>query len=122
MVAYFPSKYLKRIQATFAAAAVLVCLLGSHWIGYAHSISHSGLHSQGAEQCSSIDLPSGMSHGSDVCHLFDALTLAGFAPTNGITSPALTANTLLVVHAPRSIFADSSISAYHSRAPPTNIL
>ena len=122
MVAYFPSKYLKRVQAAFVAAALLACLLGTHWLGYSHGISHAGLQTQSTEQCSAADLPAGVAHSSDACHLFDALTLAGFVPADGSSLAGLETLSSLVAITPYLRAADSVVTAYQSRAPPVNIL
>ena len=122
MVAYFSSKYLKRFQAAFSVALLLFCLLGTHWVGFSHSISHAGLHSQSVEQCSADDSVGGVTHSSDACHLFDALTLAGFVPvadTDVVRHPDPISAMVTSVD---SILAESSATAYQSRAPPTFIL
>jgi hypothetical protein len=122
MVAYFSSKYLKRFQAAFSIALLLFCLLGTHWIGFSHSISHAGLHSQSIEKCSADDSAAGITHSSDACHLFDALTLAGFVPvgsTEVVSHSDLLSSMIASVDL---ILAESSATAYQSRAPPTFIL
>ena len=113
---------MKRFQAAFSVALLLFCLLGTHWIGLSHSISHTGLHSQSVEKCSADDSVSGVTHSSDACHLFDALTLAGFLPANVsdvIRHPALSLAMILSVDL---ILIESSTASYQSRAPPTFIL
>uniref|UniRef100_B1XUN3 Uncharacterized protein n=1 Tax=Polynucleobacter necessarius subsp. necessarius (strain STIR1) TaxID=452638 RepID=B1XUN3_POLNS len=78
MVAYFSSKFTKQIHATFTASLLVICLVGTHWMGFPHSISHAHLQSQAESNSVLIDTPPSLNHSSDVCHLFDALTLAGF--------------------------------------------
>ncbi len=122
MVAYFSSKYLKRFQAAFSVALLLFCLLGTHWVGFSHSISHAGLHSQSIEQCSADDSVAGVTHSSDACHLFDALTLAGFVAAGDsdvVRHPAYTPAKIASVDL---VLIESTAVSYQSRAPPTFIL
>jgi hypothetical protein len=118
MVAYFSSKYLRRFQAAFSVALLLFCLLGTHWIGLSHSISHAGLHSQNVEKCSPDDSVASAAHSSDACHLFDALTLAGFIAAGDpdvIRHPAHISETIRSVDL---VLTESSTASYQSRAPP----
>ena len=122
MVAYFPSKYPRRLLAAFSVALLLFCLLGTHWVGFAHSISHSGLHSQSIDQCSAADSSAGITHSSDTCHLYDALTLAGFVPAGNsdFISHALFSSE--IIHSSDLALVGSVSTAYQSRAPPIFIL
>ena len=121
MVAYFSSKYLKRFQAAFSVALLLFCLLGTHWIGFAHSISHSGLHSQSIDKCTATD-SAGITHSSDTCHLYDALTLAGFVPANGADVVSLPVFSSAIIHAVDLAQFEPASGPYQSRAPPAFIL
>jgi len=121
MVAYFSSKYLKRFQAAFSVALLLFCLLGTHWIGFAHSISHSGLHSQSIDKCTATD-SAGITHSSDTCHLYDALTLAGFVPANGADVVSLPVFSAAIIHAVDLALFELAPGPYQSRAPPAFIL
>ena len=121
MVAYFSSKYIKRVQAAFSVAVLLFCLLGTHWIGFAHSISHAGLQSQSMNQCAASD-SAGITHSSDACHLFDALTLAGFVPVGDADVISLPAYTSAIIDLVDLILLESTTASYQSRAPPTFIL
>ena len=122
MVAYFPSKYPKRVLAAFSAALLVFCLIGTHWLGFAHSISHAGLSAQSIDQCTATDSVAGITHSSDACHLYDALTLAGFAPASDsdvVQSPAYIST---VISSVDLILLESAAASYQSRAPPTFIL
>ncbi|WP_114638613.1 hypothetical protein [Polynucleobacter necessarius] len=55
-------------------------MLGTHSIGYSHGIAHAGLQTQSTSPSVSLENPTAFTHASDICHLFDALTLASFAP------------------------------------------
>jgi len=119
MVAYFYSKFTNKMKIAFAATFLAFCLLGTHAIGFSHSISHAHLQSQSdIASITSDSLPS-LSHNSDACHLFDALTLAGFISTNPIAVITYGGFTqqLSVVEVPS--FAQSTFELYQSRAPPT---
>jgi hypothetical protein len=122
MVAYLPSKYPRRLLATFSVALLLFCLLGTHWVGFAHGISHAGLHSQNIEQCSAADSSTEISHGSDACHLYDALTLAGFIASDTATQLNIASSIAVFKASNNSPPAQIHIGLYQSRAPPTFIL
>jgi hypothetical protein len=122
MVAYFSCKLTKQINALFAAALLSLCLLGTHWIGLTHSISHAGFQGQALVVGASNNFDVSLSHSSDACHLFDALSLASFIPSDQSINGA--------IHQSASEQANANIpflrilinSAYQSRAPPTFIL
>ena len=122
MVAYFYSKFTKQIQTALTVFLLLFCLLGTHWIGLAHSVSHAELQSKAFATQSEVVAESGITHSSDVCHLFDALTLAVFMPKDS--------SNFLDIAAPSSLVSDfeitrikkSSYRPYQSQAPPTFIL
>ena len=122
MVAYFSSKLKKQIHAAFTAALLVFCLLGTQWIGLAHRISHAGYQTQALEISTYSKADKGLGHSSDVCHLFDALSLAGFIPSAQSHSESLSISTLDQSNGsnnpPRHFFGGS----YQSRAPPTFIL
>ena len=122
MVAYFPSKYPRRLFAAFSVALLLFCLLGTHWLGFAHGISHAGLSAQNIEQCSATDSDSGITHSSDACHLYDALTLAGFVPVGDSAILPLPVNTSEIFPSVALVLIESATASYQSRAPPTLIL
>jgi hypothetical protein len=122
MVAYFPSKYPKRVLAAFSAALLVFCLIGTHWLGFAHSISHAGLSAQSIDQCSATDSVTGITHSSDACHLYDALTLAGFVPVGVSNAAVLPIYFSILISSVDLILIESSTASYQSRAPPTFIL
>jgi hypothetical protein len=122
MVAYFSSKLTKQIQTAFTAALLVFCLLGTHWIGLSHSISHGISQGQARESKVSSQVDKSFSHSSDVCHLFDALSLAGFIPnttaaTDLTISGSLNASVIVNRFTPKL-----EVASYQSRAPPTFIL
>ena len=119
MVAYFSSKCLKRFQAAFSVALLLFCLLGTHWVGFSHSISHAGLHSQSVEQCSADDSVAGVTHSSDACHLFDALTLAGFVPVADSDIVRQSAHSPAKIALVNLVLIEFTTASYQSRAPPS---
>ena len=122
MVAYFPSKYPRRLLAAFSVALLLFCLLGTHWVGFAHGISHAGLHSSNIEQCSAADSSDEITHGTDTCHLYDALTLAGFIASDTATHSNIASSIAVFKAISNSPLAQIHIGLYQSRAPPTFIL
>jgi hypothetical protein len=122
MVAYFPSKYSKRLLAAFSVALLLFCLLGTHWVGFAHGISHAGLSNQSVDQCSAADSGAGITHSSDTCHLYDALTLAGFVPVGDSAIVHLPVSFSTPISSAELVLIESASASYQSRAPPTFIL
>jgi hypothetical protein len=122
MVAYFPSKYPKRLIAAFSVALLVFCLLGTHWLGFAHSISHAGLSAQSIDQCSATDSGLSITHSSDACHLYDALTLAGFVLASDSVVAVLPVYFSTLIPSVDLILIESSTASYQSRAPPTFIL
>jgi len=122
MVAYFPSKYSKRLLAAFSVALLLVCLLGTHWLGFAHGISHGGLSAQSIEQCSAADSSTVITHSSDACHLYDALTLAGFIPVGDSDAVRLSVYFSTPISSAELVLIESASASYQSRAPPSFIL
>ena len=118
MSAYFSSNFTKQFHAALAAVLLMFCLLGTHWIGFSHSISHATLQSQAGIDSSQSDQQSSLNHGSDVCHLFDALTLAGFVAAQPLTEIAHQLHTFLFLASDNSFIAQAAIEHYQSRAPP----
>jgi hypothetical protein len=119
MVAYFYSKFTNKMKIAFAASLLAFCLLGTHAIGFAHSISHAHLQSQAdIVSITSDSLPS-LSHSSDACHLFDALTLAGFISADPIAVVAYGGFAQQLSLAALSSPAQATFEHYQSRAPPT---
>lgn len=138
MKAFFATQTQRPARACLAIAFLVFSLLGTHWLGYAHSIAHphagkaqlSGL-SYSPELASHDDcnadhhtkaMPA--SHGDHIsanCLLFDALTLAGFV---GSTSIALSVAQALaaepIVYS--AVFNTNAVlSHYQSRAPPQSL-
>jgi hypothetical protein len=118
MVAYFPSKLTKQMQAVLATVFVMVCLIGTQWLGFDHSISHAKIQQHSISQSSVNGITSTYSHSSDACHLFDALTLSGFVPSsifNTSIQPTYSASNIFPIDA---VIHQSSLSPYLSQGPP----
>lgn len=131
MKAFFRTPIQRPAKAYLAIAFLVFSLLGSHWLGYAHSIAHPHAgHTQlsgfsyspelaSPDDCDAQVLQaSHADHISANCLLFDALSLASFV---GSTSIALTAvqalSTEPIVHS--AVFNPLAVfSHYQSRAPP----
>jgi hypothetical protein len=121
MEALFLSKFRKQLKGFIALSFLLASLLGNHWIGFAHSITHSGIHHQNVEQSCEDQAPT-LGHSSASCHLLDSLTLAGFV----VSTPKL----LLASHFIHEVQLSSDdfllarihTGLYQSRAPPSLIL
>jgi len=121
MVASFLSTNSKRLRGWIALGFLLLSVIGTHWIGFTHSINHSGIHAQNTDLSCHDQSPSAQ-HGSASCHLLDALSLAGFiaSDNNTLTSAKLAGSALI---APDSSRAERvHVELYQSRAPPSFIL
>jgi hypothetical protein len=117
----FLSKFRKHLRGFLALCFLIASLLGTHWIGFAHSITHSDIHHQTVE-LSCTDQAPATGHSFESCHLLDALTLAGFvASTSNLFLPSdLSQEAHLASNNPSP--ARIQIGLYQSRAPPTFIL
>jgi len=119
MGAYFYSKFTNKLKIAFTASLLAFCLLGTHAIGFAHSISHAHLQSQSDVASIGFDSLPSLSHSSDACHLFDALTLAGFISADPIAVVTYGGFTQQLSLAAPSSFAQATFEHYQSRAPPS---
>jgi hypothetical protein len=121
MEASFLSKLRKQLKVFLALSFLLVSLLGTHWIGFAHSITHSGIHHQTVELSCTDQAPTN-DHSFEICHLLDALTLAGFVASTShlFLASDLSQEAHLVSNNPS--LAQIQIGLYQSRAPPSFIL
>jgi len=121
MEALFLSKLRKQLRGFMALSFLLGSLLGTHWIGFAHNIAHSGIQHHNIELSCSDQAPA-LGHSVASCHLLDALTLAGFV--------ASTPNLIFGVNFFHEVqkasnefsLARIQIGLYQSRAPPSFIL
>ncbi len=119
-------------RACLAIAFLVFSLLGTHWLGYAHSIAHphagqtqlSGF-SYSPELASHDDCNAHhhaeVSHGDHInanCLLFDALTLAGFVGSNSIAVSAVQALAGEPIIYSAVFNTGAVLSHYQSRAPP----
>jgi hypothetical protein len=138
MKAYLQTPIQRPARSYVAIAFLVFSLLGSHWLGYAHSIAHphagqtqlSGL-SYSPELTSHVDcnaehhtkaMPA--SHGDHVsanCLLFDALTLAGFVGSSSIAISAVQALAGEPIIYSAVFNAQAVLSHYQSRAPPQSL-
>ncbi len=118
MAASFLSTNSKRFRGWIALGFLLASLIGTHWIGFAHSINHSGIHAQNTD-VSCHDQNPNAQHGSASCHLLDALTLAGFIASDNIAfnGTKLAGTTLNASDSSRA--ERIHVELYQSRAPPS---
>ena len=121
MGASFLSTVRKQFRQFIALSFLLASLLGAHWIGFTHGITHSGIHHQNI-QLSCVDQAPSLGHGSTSCHLFEALTLAGFitsTPSSFQIQASFGAFKPLPEQTPLNRI---QAGLYQSRAPPSFIL
>ena len=121
--------------ASLAIAFLAISLLGTHWLGYAHSIAHphtgqsqflefsyspeSASHDDCNADHHAMAIPA--SHGDHInanCLLFDALTLAGFVGTANLAVPAVQALAAEPIVYSAVFNTNAVLSHYQSRAPP----
>ena len=122
MIAHYSSTLKKQINASFAALLLAICIVGTHWVGLKHGVSHFGVSNQTACSASSLDCTPSASHSAEVCHLFDALTMAGCIPP----SPHLVnfgyQKTVIILQTAELEVKTPSLVVYQSQAPPSFIL
>ena len=124
--------------ASLAIAFLVFSLLGTHWLGYTHSIAHphtgqtqlSGF-SYSPELASHDDCNAdhhakaiAATHGDHIsanCLLFDALTLAGFVGSTNIAVPAVQALAAEPVVYSAVFNTNAVLTHYQSRAPPQSL-
>jgi hypothetical protein len=121
MGALFLSIFRKQLRGLIALSFLLASLLGTHWIGLTHGITHSGIHYQNIE-LSCVDQAPTLGHDSVGCHLFDSLTLAGFVASIPTSFVAQTRFIILKPTANQLIPICVQAGLYQSRAPPSFIL
>jgi hypothetical protein len=121
MGALFLSKFRKQFTGVIALSFLVFSLLGTHWLGFAHGIAHSGIHHQNSE-LSCVDQTPTLGHSSAGCHLFDALTLAGFITSAHSSFAVFTSLNILKPVASESAPIRIQVRPYQSRAPPSFIL
>jgi hypothetical protein len=121
MNALFLSTLRKQFRGLIALSILVVSLLGTHWIGFAHGVAHSGIQHHNIEQ-SCIDQAPTLGHSSANCHLLDALTLAVFVPADLASFAVQTPSRTLESNADQSIPIRIQAGLYQSRAPPSFIL
>ena len=122
MVAHFSSKLNVKINAAFVALLMSFSLLGIHWVGLSHSISHAGATKQVSCNTNNEVCTQTASHASELCHLFDALTLASCIAPSAYLSP-FTSHAQAIT--PHIVIAQVDIRfpiGYQSQAPPPFIL
>jgi hypothetical protein len=132
MKAFFATQIQRPARACLAIAFLTISLLGTHWLGYQHSIAHPhtgqtqalqfGL-SEAALEHSDCDAhhhaeASHTDHINANCLLFDALTLAGFVSSTGIAITAVQALATEPIIYSAVFNSGAVLSHYQSRAPP----
>jgi hypothetical protein len=122
MVAYFSSKFTKQIHVALTAALLVFCLLGTHWVGLSHAISHSSFQKQAIEANASSNIDKSFNHSSDTCQLFDALSLAGFVPSSHADAEVILVGASDLQNSSNPSLRSLVGNSYQSRAPPTFIL
>jgi hypothetical protein len=134
MKAFFATQIQRPARACLAVAFLVFSLLGTHWLGYAHSIAHPHA---GQTQLSSLSSSPKLashsdcnakamvaSHGDHInanCLLFDALTLAGFVGSSSIAVPATQALATEPIIYSAVFNTGAVLSYYQSRAPPQSL-
>ena len=125
-------------RACLAIAFLVFSLLGTHWLGYAHSIAHPhagqtqlfefsyspelASHDDCNADHHAVAMPA--SHGDHIsanCLLFDALTLAGFVGSTSIAVSAFQALASEPIIYSAVFNSGAVLSHYQSRAPPQSL-
>jgi hypothetical protein len=138
MKAYLTTSIQRPARAYLAIAFLVFSLLGTHWLGYAHSIAHP--HAGETQLSGDFYSPElanhddcnadhhakalSASHGDHIsanCLLFDALTLAGFVSSAGIAITAVQALATEPIIYSAVFNTGAVLSHYQSRAPPQSL-
>ena len=125
MRAVFHRHISQQLRSIFVVGFLLACLLGTHWLGFAHSISHSGLATSsqilgaGSQSC---DESTTITHSSASCHLFDALTLASFISVDNLVLIEAAVYEETSLSPVKTVDYQTPNSPYQSQAPPRFIL
>jgi hypothetical protein len=122
MPAYFSSKFKKQIRVVMTSALLLLCLQGTQWIGLSHGISHARSQIQEQAYSTQVDCQPSINHSADVCHLFDAVSLAGFIPSSWIGRIAFQNPATEFINKSYLFVSLTTLEIYQSRAPPTHLL
>jgi len=137
MKAFFAIQIQRPARACLAMALLAISLLGTHWLGYQHSIAHPLSTQAQAPQFGFSELAShedcnadhhskiiSASHGDHIsinCLLFDALTLAGFVGSTSIALSAVQALATEPIVYSAVFNTNAVLSHYQSRAPPQSL-
>ena len=100
-----------------ALGLLVICLLGTHWVGLNHSISHA--QSNPIIEVGTNDLNPLLQHGSASCHLFDALSLASFISPDIHSVDIQNQFNDVLFQYDHSLKTPQSVALYQSRAPPS---
>lgn len=135
MKVYLKTPIQHSARACLAIAFLAVSLLGTHWLGYAHSVAHphagqpslaefsAPLDSANHDDCDAHHHAEA-SHGEHLnvnCLLFDALTLAGFVSSTGTAITAVQALATEPIIYSAVFNTGAVLSHYQSRAPPQSL-
>jgi hypothetical protein len=132
MKAFFATQIQRPARACLAIAFLTISLLGTHWLGYQHSIAHphtgqSQLPQLGLSELALEHDDCDAHHHAEAphadhinanCLLFDALTLAGFVSSTGIAITAVQALATEPIIYSAVFNTGAVLSYYQSRAPP----
>ena len=135
MKAFFATQIQRPARACLAIAFLTISLLGTHWLGYQHSIAHPHTGQSQLAQLSLSELAlehddcdahhhaeaSHTDHINANCLLFDALTLAGFVSSAGIAITAVQALATEPIIYSAVFNTGAVLSHYQSRAPPQSL-
>jgi hypothetical protein len=135
MKAFFATQIQRPARACLAIAFLTISLLGTHWLGYQHSIAHphtgqSQLPQLGLSELALEHDDCDAHHHAEAphadhinanCLLFDALTLAGFVSSTGIAIAAVQALATEPIIYSAVFNTGAVLSHYQSRAPPQSL-
>jgi hypothetical protein len=132
MKAFFATQIQRPARACLAIAFLTISLLGTHWLGYQHSIAHPHTSQSQLPQLGLSELAlehddcdahhhAEAPHADHInanCLLFDALTLAGFVSSAGTAIAAVQALATEPIIYSAVFNTGAVLSHYQSRAPP----
>jgi hypothetical protein len=122
MIAHFSSKFFKSLRVVLTLALLATNLVGTQSIGFAHGVLHANFEKQTEGNPTAIEIDSSYSHGADVCHLFDALSLAGFIPIDSNSDTSIQHISFNPGKIAYTFLEQNLASLFQSRAPPYSLL
>ena len=124
MKAFLDSKFQRPARALLSVVFLIISLLGTHWLGYEHSVAHPIAVSHSSNPTpSDVDQhhhakPTDSGHLNANCLLFDALALAGLVGSSPLSFAVNRMPTSQPIRHGSIFISGALLLSYDSQAPP----